>query len=77
MGLPARWTDAEHGLCLSLWAALMYLQERGVSAVVDKNLLYYTDAAQDNVRIIVEPVQIAAVGVMYPVRVLDTLCETP
>lgn len=39
MGLPAKWTDAEHGLCLSLWAAVTYLQEQGVSVAVEKHVL--------------------------------------
>jgi hypothetical protein len=77
MGLPAKWTDAKHGLCLSFWAAMTYLQEHGVLVSIEKNRLYYTDAAQDNALVMIEPVQIAAVGTMYPVRLLKSFCSTP
>jgi hypothetical protein len=77
MGLPAKWNDAEHGLCLSLWAAVTYLKEHGVTTSVEKNVLYYTDTAQGDALIMIEPVQVAAVGTMYPVKLLDTFCTTP
>jgi hypothetical protein len=77
MGLPARWVDAEHGLCLSLWAAMTYLQERGLIATVEKTSLYYSGSTHQNALMLVEPVQIAAIGMMYPVRLLDTLSANP
>ncbi len=75
MGLPAKWTDAEHGLCLALWPAVTYLRERGVIVTVEKNVLYRLQPGQAEAQVIVEPVQITAVGAMYPVSLLDGLCK--
>ncbi len=75
MGLPAKWTDAEHGLCLSLWPAVMYLRERGAIVTVEKNILYHHRPGEAEMQVMIEPVEIAAVGLMYPVSVLDSLCE--
>jgi hypothetical protein len=69
MGLPARWQDPEHGLCLSLYAAIAQLNSAGLR--YERNgeaLIVFCDGQQPHR---VEPVQIKAIGLMYPAVALE------
>lgn len=74
MGLPSRWEDDEHGLCLTYWAAIAFLTERGLSGSKDGAVLVITQAEGPERR--VQPVNIPAVGLMYPVAQFDSSTTT-
>jgi hypothetical protein len=69
MGLPNKWTDPQHGVCLSLWAAVAHLKKRGVDCVPEKNALRFQVAGQGEQR--VEAVYIPAAGWMFPLSELE------
>ncbi|MBC8171081.1 MAG: hypothetical protein H7X77_05400 [Anaerolineae bacterium] len=71
MGLPAQWTDPEHGVCLTLYAAIAHLKTQGIMAIPAKNTLHcvLTDQSER----IIEPVYLPALGWVYPVTRLEGL----
>jgi hypothetical protein len=71
MGLPAQWTDPEHGVCLTLYAAIAHLKAQGIPCNPVKNTIHCVLTDQSDH--IIEPVYIPAAGWVYLVTRLEFL----
>ncbi|HEX2621786.1 MAG TPA: hypothetical protein VHL11_16630 [Phototrophicaceae bacterium] len=69
MGLPARWTDPEYGVCLTLWAAIAHLKAAGATCTSAKNTIHCSLPRQAEQ--IIEAVYIPAAGWVYPLSLLE------
>jgi phage I-like protein len=71
MGLPNKWTDPQHGVCLTLWAAVAHLKAQGVGCETESKAIRMTRSDGTIVRI--EAIYLPAAGWVFPVSALEGL----
>lgn len=70
MGLPTRYHHPEHGLCVTLPAALAHLAALGIAHEYDRHTGTLMIVRADGNRHAVEPLALP-VGAMYPIQRLQ------
>lgn len=69
MGLPNKWTDPQHGVCLSLWAAVAHLKQRGATCTPEVKAIRFMMPGQGERR--VEAIYIPAAGWVFRLTDLE------
>lgn len=75
MGLPAKWHDPKYGWCLRMWAAIAYLEERGMTDCkpIGQAIRYRISNGEWRE---VRAVYVAAADWVYPITQLEAACQS-